>query len=469
MKMTRANAKALNIINPHDSGLDGYILMRDLDGVGDGDLNDVQWSYNYENDFIPSNSLDFLSVAIHEIGHTLGFVSGLDQADWLAGKRYINEDNEDDYYSDLIGNLNNATPVDMLRFSRASYEMSGDDENWIDMSIGGNPYLSFTGSGGQAVAYFATGESSDLGGDGNQASHWKQEDDAWGIMDPVLVLGQRREITELDTQLFDAIGWDIKTEDTEDVDLDTIHTEAKEILVEKITVAAEEAEIDIDNNALTEWVEGELEEEDDDDEDDDDDDDDDDELDYVREIAEVLTPDYLDLDENNYDDRGEKLHEMITNSGEVYEWGWKGYWWGWKGYWWGWKGYWQSANEFDQDGFWQNLNWQTIDVSNATKPNNESSSQGELPGLNIFDISGDIVRDMIARANQTSNYSRQNQDLLANQDRDSLLNTPEVKNAATDFFSTPSKPTDQQSNSQELLSGSLMPETLLAVLTKMEA
>ncbi|MGB5635188.1 MAG: NF038122 family metalloprotease, partial [Waterburya sp.] len=141
--------------------------------------------------------------------HALGFISGLDQADWLAEKLNLNQDNEDDYYSDLVGTLNNATPVDMMRFSRASYEESGDGENWIDMSIGGNPYLSFTGSGGTAVAYFATGTSNDLGGDGYQASHWKQQDNTLGIMDPVLGIGQKREITELDIQLFDAIGWDV--------------------------------------------------------------------------------------------------------------------------------------------------------------------------------------------------------------------------------------------------------------------
>ncbi|HHP7232342.1 MAG TPA: NF038122 family metalloprotease [Xenococcaceae cyanobacterium] len=367
IKMTRANAKALDLINPHDTGLDGYILMRDLDGFDDGDLNDIRWSYDYSSDIIDSNSLDFLSVAIHEIGHTLGFVSGLDQADWLSGKRYVNSGNEDDYYSDLVGNLDNATPLDMLRFSRASYDMSGDDENWIDMSLGGNPYLSFTGSGGSPVAYFATGENIELGGDGDQASHWKKQDNALGIMDPVLGLGQKRQITELDKQLFDAIGWDLKTGNLENTNLEAIHTEAKEVLVEKITAPADESGIDVDHNALTQWAatsSASITE-------------------TIAEATKVIAPDYVNENNNSKDDRGEMLREMIKDSGDIYKWGWKGYWWGWKGYWWGWKGYWQSANDFNQDGFWQNLSWQSIDLSSNSESTNESLE------LDIADIFGE--------------------------------------------------------------------------------
>lgn len=211
INMTRANAKALDLVSPYSRDLDGYILMRDLDGVDDAGLNDVRWNYNYGSNSVASNKLDFLSVAIHEIGHTLGFISGLDQADWLAQRRNLNSGNEDDFYSDLVGNLNNATPMDMLRFSRESYQKSGSGENWIDMSVGGSPYLSFNGSGGTPVAYFSTGVDQGLGGDGSQASHWKQQDNALGIMDPVLRTGQRREITNLDRELFDAIGWNISS------------------------------------------------------------------------------------------------------------------------------------------------------------------------------------------------------------------------------------------------------------------
>ena len=347
LKMTRANAKALDIIEPHDSGLDGYILIRDLDGVDDGALNDIRWHYGYSDSLIPNDHLDFLSFAIHEIGHNLGFISGIDQADWLAEIGDLNEDNEDDYYSNLVGNLNNATPMDMLRFSQASYEASGDGENWIDMSIGGNPYLSFTGSGGTPVAYFSTGENQELGGDGYQASHWKKQDNVLGIMAPVLATGQRREITQLDIQLFDGIGWNIRTGDTS---LETIYTEAKIELAQEIISTANEQGIDIKSKKLIKWANGN-----------------DKKFNYARKVASILTPEFVDENHNDLDDRGEKLHEMIVNSGEVYEWGWDSYWWGWDSYW-------QSANDFDADGFWQNFSFQTIEVSNNTPESiNESS------------------------------------------------------------------------------------------------
>ncbi len=373
MKMTSANAKALNIIDPHDTGLDGYILMRNLDGVGDGSLNNVRWSYNYESDVIDSNSLDFLSVAIHEVGHALGFISGLDEAGWLAEKLEVNAQNEDDYYNSMVGNLNNATPMDMLRFSSESTSASGSGDSWIDMSIGGNPYLSFNG-GQTTVAYFSTGENRRLGGDGNQASHWKEQEEALGIMDPILRVGQRREISELDTKLFDAIGWDLKTENSGDTDISIMHTQAKQKLAAKITINALENQIYIDHDALAQWVQTTTNDQT-----------------TTNNLGNVIQ-DMLDLTitrnfidsnggSNGLDDRGEALNEMITNSGEVYEWGWQGYWWGWQGYWWGWQGYWwgwqgywQSNSDFKQDGFWQNFSFQTIELSDTSLLNTESSN-----------------------------------------------------------------------------------------------
>lgn len=248
MQMTRSNAKALDLIDPVSNDLDGYVVMRDLDGFGDGSLNDVSWSYDYLGDTVASDSLDFLSVAIHEVGHILGFISGVDQSGWLAERNNLNEGNEDDYYSDLVGNLNNATPLDMIRFSDASYQASGDGENWIDMSVGGNPYLSFTGSGGEAVAYFSTGSNTSLGGDGYQASHWKQQANAVGIMDPVIAKGQKRETSELDLQSFDAIGWDVDYDRSSDI----------QVLYDRALSDANSALVSDRNDELAEIIDNEI-------------------------------------------------------------------------------------------------------------------------------------------------------------------------------------------------------------------
>jgi hypothetical protein len=79
MKLTNANAKALDILDRQSDKLDGYILMSNLN-----DQSNVSWDYNsLRNNNAPGTSLDFLSVALHEVGHILGFVSGMDDGDWL--------------------------------------------------------------------------------------------------------------------------------------------------------------------------------------------------------------------------------------------------------------------------------------------------------------------------------------------------------------------------------------------------
>ncbi|OLT59655.1 NF038122 family metalloprotease [Moorena bouillonii] len=74
ISLTNANAKAINY-HSNNFVLDGYIVMN----------SDFIWSYNYERSaptlldtIIRFLSVDFLSVAVHEIGHILGFVSGVD-------------------------------------------------------------------------------------------------------------------------------------------------------------------------------------------------------------------------------------------------------------------------------------------------------------------------------------------------------------------------------------------------------
>ena len=74
-ELTRANAKALNLINSSSNKgqeLDGYILLSDLSNI-----SSIQWNYDYLGGAKPG-TLDFLSAITHEIGHTLGFISGTD-------------------------------------------------------------------------------------------------------------------------------------------------------------------------------------------------------------------------------------------------------------------------------------------------------------------------------------------------------------------------------------------------------
>ena len=209
LNMTRANAKALGLINAQNTQLDGYILMSDLSNTS------ASWNYDFNN--ISSNSLDYLSVAVHEIGHNLGFVSGVDLMnidshadlnDLIA--EYGSEQAFDDYMEIVV---DNATPMDMFRYSRESIALGNTmGHNIIDFTTSSQTY--FSEDGGQTLSLeFAQGEDNNAEwGDGFQASHWKQKDsNIIGIMDPILGLGDIRQLTDNDLKVFDTIGYSRST------------------------------------------------------------------------------------------------------------------------------------------------------------------------------------------------------------------------------------------------------------------
>lgn len=191
-KFTNANAKALGILNDDPKKLDGYILVNDLTG---------QSSTGWDYDALRSGGaegIDFLSVALHEIGHVLGFVSGIDDDGWLEvltkAEREEKELKDDDFKF--------ATPLDLFRYSDNDMAVGK-----IDLSTGGNPYFSLDG-GATNLAGFSSGEYTDRDGDGYQASHWKNGSGT-GIMNPILRAGERKDISDLDLKALDVIGWDL--------------------------------------------------------------------------------------------------------------------------------------------------------------------------------------------------------------------------------------------------------------------
>jgi hypothetical protein len=168
MMLTRANSKALGLGALTNTftygGLDGYIQLSST----------AKWNY----DFLRQNSLgsteyDFLTVAMHEIGHTLGFISGLD-----------------------IKNVSSS--LDLYRFSSNSVS-----KNAVDFSMGNSAYFSIDG-GKTNLANFSTGE----GGDTYQAGHWNSNN-LVGLMNPNLKAGTRVGLSQLDLLAMDAIGWDL--------------------------------------------------------------------------------------------------------------------------------------------------------------------------------------------------------------------------------------------------------------------
>lgn len=69
LQLTRANAKALGLLNPNDGAEDSAITFS----------SSFAWSFD-EFQGIP-NTYSLFSVIVHEVGHALGFVSGVDSSE----------------------------------------------------------------------------------------------------------------------------------------------------------------------------------------------------------------------------------------------------------------------------------------------------------------------------------------------------------------------------------------------------
>jgi len=172
----------------------------------------VTFSSDFTFDFDPTNGIDadkmdFLGVAIHEIGHALGFVSGVDYFDYYGSPHGPG-------YS-LGYDLNDTsifTALDMFRYSNDPHHV-GPGGPRLDETVGTASYFSI--DGGHTALYgnlFATGA---YNGDGRQASHWKDSATCngygqLGVMDPTVCLGQMSVVKGLDLAAFDAIGWNLR-------------------------------------------------------------------------------------------------------------------------------------------------------------------------------------------------------------------------------------------------------------------
>ncbi|AOX00268.1 hypothetical protein BJP34_13110 [Moorena producens PAL-8-15-08-1] len=185
ISLTNANAKAINY-HSNNSLIDGYIVMNDT----------FNWSHDYLRSApTPSNAIDFLSVGVHEIGHILGFVSGVDStilADYDAS------------YEMNLERLFRTTAFDMFRYSDWI-------QNAVDLGFGVNAFFSLDGV--DPIAYLSEGKDLNLGlgGDGYQASHWDGYGNDLGIMKPALGWGERSDISGLDLRAFDVIGFNLNS------------------------------------------------------------------------------------------------------------------------------------------------------------------------------------------------------------------------------------------------------------------
>jgi Ca2+-binding RTX toxin-like protein len=187
LMLTRAQAKALGMdealvledgstwdrdVLANPDGLDGYILINDS----------FDWHYDLTREAdAPEGTLDFLTMALHEIGHSLGFVSGLDG---LIDTFTMHSGEQ---------RTEGITALDLMRHA--------DGDGIADLTFGDAAYFSIDG-GQTSLAEFEEGNE-------YQASHWQRYQDALGIMDPTLGYQERTDISNLDLTALDAIGWDV--------------------------------------------------------------------------------------------------------------------------------------------------------------------------------------------------------------------------------------------------------------------
>ncbi|MDJ0662150.1 MAG: NF038122 family metalloprotease [Crocosphaera sp.] len=190
--LTRANAKAIDLLRADDEKLDATVVLSSA----------VNWDMN-PDDGIDANAYDFRTVVLHEIGHALGFVSGSDAMEHMSSN---STGTIDDYNIDFV------TPLNTYMYSTESGALGAFDlrsgasiEKYLSIDGGTTAVTNEQG----ATALFSTGSAA-VGGDGYQNSHWKNNlVSPLGIMNPALTMGSSLAISDLDLKMLDLMGWDL--------------------------------------------------------------------------------------------------------------------------------------------------------------------------------------------------------------------------------------------------------------------
>jgi hypothetical protein len=188
MSGASANFRALGLITA--------VANPDAEQQNFGDPPSIGFNSEFNYDFSPSNGVDFdktdfHAVVKHELGHMLGF-------------------NSDVGLKEVAPNAPNSLSVlDLFRFRPGVTSGTFSSTSRI-LSTGGTQVFF---AGGDSVM-FSTGNPNAENGDGQQASHWKDDfltGTFIGLMDPTIADGQEEDLTENDIAAFDVIGYRFST------------------------------------------------------------------------------------------------------------------------------------------------------------------------------------------------------------------------------------------------------------------
>jgi hypothetical protein len=190
IRLTAGNAKALGLDKSAAIGVSTFLggdLSRDvviiLDPFGIG----APWDFD-RSDGITPGAVDFVGIVAHELGHALGFHSGIDVLDRF-------------FFNPLEDQLTWVNTLDLFRFSEESLAFGQGVIDWTANNV--EKFFSIDG-GATALTQFRTGL---FQGDGGYPGHWKFP--GTGIMDDFLFpyIGDEARISVLDIIAIDVIGW----------------------------------------------------------------------------------------------------------------------------------------------------------------------------------------------------------------------------------------------------------------------
>jgi len=202
-------AAHLNLHLPTSYSFDGTGFLttpnwKALGGSYPGTDGTITFSSKFSWDYDPSNGItagtyDMVGVATHEIGHFLGFMSGIDGIDYYMqyGVSPYKDWKPDDVWVSVL---------DLFRFDTSDL---GAGFNFTttarDLTPGGSQSFYY----GDGSVLMSTGAYK---GDGYQGSHWKDFLLSLGILDPTAAPGELLAIGQNDLIALDLIGWDVVPE-----------------------------------------------------------------------------------------------------------------------------------------------------------------------------------------------------------------------------------------------------------------